>query len=715
MAEQGSDRRALPLVTRWLPVLAWVLVGGFCCALVSGLEPNLLEEGIELHVAQRLAQGEVLYRDVLVFTGPFPFELLAWLFRIFGEEIWVARSVVVVLHALATGAAFALARGARSDALAHAAAAQTASAPLLLFPLFGIYYYTTIAFHLSLIAAVAAWRGIHRAGFAVAAGVLIALVALCKQTLGLSLAVSLGLGLLLAAPAARRARTLLAFACGGAGVALVTIAAWAATGSLDEAVYGMVSLPASLETSFDLPLINLWPPGELSLETAGSQTFYLPYYYILFQGILVEPTWWAIFATQLLFALPLFALAATAVDFFVPRRRSAAFVLHSALCIGWLSNLFPRTDWGHLAHVLPLFTAQLLVAAPLALRPPPWQRTGVRLGAALIVLLVAAGAASLHTIIDRVADPGPLAARVPLRPVSGSLRGANVRSVIAYLEARTQPGEPIFVPRAEPLIYFATNTRNPTPYPGVFPAIREQQERTILEALEDVRFVVMSDIDQPAMTYYRDELPAVQAHLERFFQPAAPFQDGEYYWLSVLERGADRGATEIDLVALAGSGRAFTRDRKGAIQEAPLLGERLATRRNRRPLGFVLGSGGGGIDFEIDVPERAVFQADASLGSVFSENEIFRVPPVSRLVVSLGREGELVPIAEVTLGLGWSQRWIPLEADLAPWAGQRVTLRLELFRPKGGTFGKFVQIGYLGSPRVARRAEPAGLGKGPDG
>jgi hypothetical protein len=713
MAEHGSDRRTLPIM-RWLPVMLWVLVGGGCCALVSGLEPNLLEEGIELHIAQRLAQGELLYRDVLVFTGPFPFELLASLFRIFGEEIWVARSVVVLFHALATGAAFALARGTRSDALAHAAAGQTASAPLLLFPLFGIYYYTTIAFHLSLIAAWAAWRGIDRARWAVLAGALVAAIALCKQTIGLSLAVALGLGLLLAAPAPRRRRALFGFACGGAGAAVLTIAAWAAAGTLDEAIYGLVSLPASLEASFDLPLINLWPPGELSPAAAGSQTFYLPYYYVLFQGILVEPTWRAILATQLLFALPLFAVAATAVHFFVARP-SAAFVLQSALCIGWLSNLVPRTDWGHLAHVLPLLTAQLCIAAPLALQPTRWQRVGVRLGAAFVLFWLVAGSASLQRIIDRIADPGPLSARVPLRPVSSPLRGGHVRSVIEFLETHTKPGEFIFVPRAEPLIYFATGTRNPTPYPGVFPAIREEQQRTILDALEHVRFVVMSDVDQPAMTYYRDELPEVQAYLERFFQPAAPFQDGEIHWLSVLERGADRGATEVDLVALAASGRTFTRDREGKVEAAPALPERLATRRNRRLLGFKLGAGGGGVDFEIDVPERAAFQADASLGSAFSESEIFTVPPHSRILVSIGRAGELAPIAEVTLGAGNSQRWIPLEADLAAWAGQRMTLRLELLRPDTFALTKSVQIGYLGSPRLVRRPGPEAPGVRPDG
>jgi hypothetical protein len=713
MVVHESDRHSLPR-SRWLPVTLWVLVGGACCAAVSGFEPNLLEEGIELHVAQRLAHGERLYRDVLVFTGPLPFELLALLFRVFGDEIWVARGFVVLLHALASGAAFAIARAARPDALAHAAAAGTASAPLLLFPLFGIYYYTTIAFHLSLIATWAARRGVRSAGWALSAGALVAAVALCKQTIGLALAVALGLGLLLAAPAPRRVRALLGFAGGGAAVAVLTIAGWLATGSLDEALYGLVSLPASLESSFDLPLINLWPPGQLSPAATGSETFYLPYWYVLFQGVFVEPSWRAILTTQLLFALPLFALAATAVRVVVARP-SPGFWLHSALFVAWLANLMPRTDWGHLAHVLPLITAQLSLAVPIGLNASRGQRALVRVGAAAVALSLAAGSVALGRTADRVADPGPLSARVPLRPVSWPLRHGRVRSVIEYLERHATPGEPIFVPRAEPLLYFATNTRNPTPYPGVFPAIRDAQQRTILDALAGVRFVVMSDVDQPAMTYYRDELPEVQAYLERFFEPAEPFADGELHWLSVLERSRDRGAAAIDLVAVAASGRTFIRNRAGELAAAPALPARLATRRNRRPLGFPLGPGGGGIDFEIDVPADAFFEAGASLGEVYSENEVFIVPPRSRIVVSIGRGEELAPVAEVSLGAGSSQRWIPLEADLAAWAGQRVALRLELVRSGEVTLTNRVPIGYLGSPRIVRRAGPDAPGTGASG
>jgi hypothetical protein len=717
MAARATDPQ--PLARRRLAAFVWALIGGTCCALVSGFEPNLLEEGIELHVAQRLAGGERLYRDVLVFTGPLPFELLALLFRAFGEEIWVARGVVAALHAGASGAAFALAAAARPGVPAHAAAAAVATAPLLLFPLFGIYYYTTIAFHLSLVAAWAVLRGLETARWAALAGVLVAAIALCKQTLGLSFAVAFGVALLSAAGRTAHAQRIAAFAAGGAGVAVGALAFWAATGALGATVFGMVTLPASLGDTFELPLPNLWPPGELRGAAAGSQTFYLPYFYLLVKGVLVEPSARAIGITQLLFALPLIAvLAALLRTGAALARRSAAapaLVVHAALLFGWLPNLAPRADWGHLAHVLPVAVSQLLVALPAPAPPRRWRRVAVGALASAAFLALALGAAAAAYVIDAAADPGPLAPRVPLRPVSSPLREAHVRRVIDFLARHAAPGEAIFVPRAEPLLYFATGTRNPTPYPGVFPAMREEQQRDILEALAGVRYVVMSDVDQPAMTYYREELPAVQEYLERHFEAAAPFADSELHWLTVLERVPDRGVPLVDLFARAKSGRPFVRDETGALSPAPAFDERLGTRRNRRPLAFRLGEGGGGIDFELELPERALFLGDVSLGGAFSERQVYRTPPYSRFVVSVGDGETWTPLAERTLERGWSQRWLPLEADLSAWAGRRVTLRLEMFRSQDVRKTRIEQIGCIGSPRIVRAPENGAAAATPSG
>jgi len=197
----------------------WGALGALACAAMAPLEPNLLEEGLALHVAQRLARGEQLYRDVVVFTGPLPFEALALLFRAFGESIAVARGAVVGLHGAACAALFALAAAAGGRRTGHAAAAVLAAAPVLGFPLWSLYFYTTLAAELSVLAAWAALRGIGHGGWAAGAGLLTAAVALCKQPVGAALAAGLGLVLAGLPPRGLRARRSLAFAAAGGAAA----------------------------------------------------------------------------------------------------------------------------------------------------------------------------------------------------------------------------------------------------------------------------------------------------------------------------------------------------------------------------------------------------------------------------------------------------------------------------------------------------------------
>jgi hypothetical protein len=277
------------------------------------------------------------------------------------------------------------------------------------------------------------------------------------------------------------------------------------------------------------------------------------------------------------------------------------------------------------------------------------------------------------------------------------------------LNRHTEPGDPIFVARAEPLLYFATGTRNPTPYAGVIPGMREEQSRVILEALREVRYVVMSDIDQPTMTYYRDELPAVQAQLERYFRIPPELNFVEVQWLVVLEPGPDRGATAIDLIERASAARAFQRDRSGSVVDGPRFTDRISTKYNRRPLGFELGARGGGLDFELELPPDAVFQADAGLPLVNGLKGLYQLPPRSLLRVSIGRDGAFTAIVEtpVIRRGGVLLRWTPLEADLSAWAGQQVTLRIELVTPRSP---EQHDLGYVGSPRIAVRPEPASPG-----
>jgi len=337
----------------------------------------------------------------------------------------------------------------------------------------------------------------------------------------------------------------------------------------------------------------------------------------------------------------------------------------------------------------------------------PWLRLVERGAATLLVLAFVAGSAAAWRFLDREADPEPFSTRVPLRPIGPGVRGYPLRQVVSFLERYTQRGEAIFVARAEPLIYFATDTKNPTPFPGIFPAMRQEQEAIILEALRDVRFVVMSDVDQPALTHYRDELPGVQAYLERHYHAVEALGDDRSFYVTVLQRGKDRGETLVDFVARFPSGRSFIRA-GGERQPVAALERRLPTRRNRRPLGFPLGPEGGGIEFDVEVPPAAVFEAGVSLGGLITADRLLTVPEHSTVVVSIGRGEAMARIAEVELGGYVSPRWTPIEADLGAWAGQRVTMRFELIRSPDEKPSGMTQIGYLGSPRLARRPAPRG-------
>jgi len=660
------------------------------------LEPSLLEEGYVVHFAQRIAAGEHLYRDLVTYTGPLPYEALALLFRAFGEEISVARGAVALLQALACAAVFDLARRAGSGPFAHAAAAAVAVGPVLLFPLMSIFFYSTLAYQLSLLAGWAASRGVRSPGFALAAGALVSLVALCKQTLGLALALGLLAGLAAACPAESRRRRLLALAAGGTGVAALTLGVYAWRGDLEPLARSLVLLPLSLEDSFASPYPNLWPPGELDPEILASQAYYVPQVQHLLLAPGSQPGRASILLAQLLYALPILAIGATIVRGVLGRVSGDAWI-HLALLAALATNLYPRADWGHLTVVLPPSLVQLglLVRGPRARGPGVVLAAVATSGLLALALWVGVG---LH----RMAGPASFGPRVPQRPVSALYRGPDVPRVIRFLREHTHPNEPIFVARMEPLLYFATDTSNPTPYGGVMPGDRRAQEGAILRGLEDVRFVVMSDVDRPVFNYYRDALPAVQAYLERHFEVSSAFRGVEPLWLLVLERGSDRGETALDLIAASAGARFWMREADG--RERPVSGEppRLATRRNRRPLPMLVGPGGGGVDLEIPVPPGARLQAGVGLRTLAGvSGTVQHADPVD-LVVSVAdrRQPEegFVPLAswrldDGTLGVDW----IRLEVDLSAYAGQPVTLRLEAV-PLGPRSA--LGIAWWGSPRI---------------
>jgi hypothetical protein len=533
-------------------------------------------------------------------------------------------------------------------------------------------------------------------GWALVAGAVVAGAALCKQTIGVALAAGLLAAIAAGASPGRRLRTTLAYAAGGVAVAAITLGFYAARGDLTVLAHSLVVLPLSFDETFSTPYMNFWPPGDFAPDVRPNKALYLPSLYTLRVGVFFSDTaGWLILVTQLLYASPFVALAATGLR----RARgplSAAAWVHTAVLLALTTNLFPRTDWGHLVFVLPPTLTQLLIVAPSA-RPEARPRaTRIAVAAALVVALAVGGAFGGGMIFGIASDPG-LGPRIPQRPVTSQLRGPALANAIDYLRRHVRPGEPIFVARGEPLLYFATETRNPTPFSGVIPGMRGEQERAILAALEDVRYVVMSDIDQPLYTYYREELPRVQAHLERYFRIPGNYPASKYNWLSVLEPGPDRGPTVLDLFEARAQGRAWIRDGDAVERPAPGPAPTFGTRMNRRPLAVWLGPRGGGIDFEVQVPEGAVFQAGIGIYGLLGAEDLYEQADKSRLEVAVSRGDEFETAGGVFL-MATGYRWKPFEVDLSAWGGERVTLRLAL---TSDTPLNPDVVAFWGSPRIA--------------
>jgi hypothetical protein len=668
------------------------------CLALSGYDPSLLEEGMFLHIGERLAAGEVLYRDIVVFTGPLPFEVLGFFYRLLGAQVWVGRVLVSLLTGFATAAAFGLARRSNAGSLAHVAAASVATAPCLLFPLLAFYYYTTIAMHLSIIAGYALVRGMVSTRWAFIAGIVVSAVALCKQTNGVVLAIGLAGALALGCERTRLLRHTGAYVSGGLLSAVLTIGFYGWTGALGDLINAIVVLPLSLDSTFTSPLPNFWPLGELNDDIYARRGFYLPYFFMLLGGFNVHAGPNLKLLTQLAYALPFLTIAFATLRLVVGQMRGQT-AIQIALMIAWITNLFPRADWGHLVHVLPVTTIACCVL--LGSIPVVKRFLGPRPIGALATLLcigfLGGGAWAYSTIAAQ--STAPLSARVPLKPVTPGLGDGRLASVVEYIRQNTEPGDPIFVPRAEPLLYFATDTRNPTPYPGVIPGMHEEQQDRILSGLTDVRFVVMSEIDQPAMTYYSRELPRVQEYLERHFTVVNELADSN--WLAVLERGDDRGRNLFDFIDNVDEARPFVRNAPVEIEDTSGFDLPVASKRNRRVLAFTLGAHGGGLDYDLVVPADAQLSASIGQKMVTGLGRFIVHPDDSRVVFSIRPHGSLafIGLREISLGrLAADTNWREVLVDLSAYEGQRVTLRLELASSAPLPPGK--RLGYFGSPTL---------------
>jgi len=150
-------------------------------------------EGIVLQGAQRILDGEVLYRDFFSFYTPGSFYWMALLFKVFGDSILVARAALMVYGGMFSALTYLLARRAcsRGTVLLTVYMLTLVCLPYVFFPMHN--WDSTLWALLALYFAVRFLEAPHW-GFALAVGVFVSLTCLFEQSKGAGLVLGLALG-----------------------------------------------------------------------------------------------------------------------------------------------------------------------------------------------------------------------------------------------------------------------------------------------------------------------------------------------------------------------------------------------------------------------------------------------------------------------------------------------------------------------------------------
>lgn len=498
-------------------------------ALHFGRGLDVPDEGLLLHVAERLAAGQVPYRDVyFIYTPGFQY-LLALLFKLFGPSLLAERVLLAAVHVGLVTTVYAL--GAR---LAWRPLALLAAAIVMAT---GVTAYRTLAALLTL-AVLVRFVETGQSRWLAATGLGIGVSYLVGQEIGLYTGAATGAYLALAslrAPERRAAlrQLLRQYAVLGAAVAAV-LAPWIAILAAQGALAPM--LDDTLRVTFldqprymHVPLPPLLPlvPDDLSAQVVWGPPPYLLY-------------------VKLMIYLPLVAVAAAAgvlgawwrvAPPGTPLPRALPLALLAAAMLGTLGF---RADYYHLRQVLPVYLVLLAWLLDVARhggsrRWRRWAAAGLGVAPLLGILLVS-GSEALH---ERARLSAPLVTPRGTVLVDATTAG-DLGALLRDLAERTAPGEPIYVAPAETAIYFLADRPNPTRYGQLVSTelrvLREddgREQRALIAAVEaaGVRWVVRAPTDNVNGYPFAAYAPLIAAYLEAQYVPV----DAYGYW-SLLRR-----------------------------------------------------------------------------------------------------------------------------------------------------------------------------------
>ncbi len=425
------------------------------------------DEGIILQGAQRILDGEVLYRDFFSYFTPGSYYLLAGIFKIFGSSMLVARTAVALYGSVFPVVSYGLARRvcSRRAALVTAGLVTLTCLPYRFLVLHN--WDSTLWACMAVYCAVRylesrAW------GWALGTGSFTALTILFEQSKGAGLALGLGAGFALIVLAGRKVlfdrKEVIALVAGFAWPFVLTLA-WFAS---QHAVGPMLT---------DL----VWPLQHYSLANR------VPYGYQNWsdsaRAAMFGTQSWGVKVLVLLvvtpcFLLPVLPLVAIGFLGFTAARtlrarhstsRDEHFILVSAALSGLLlSIILVRADILHFVYLSPLFFLVLAwVFDGRDIRSELFAKIRPALGVFLILVF---GLLSAALAVSN------LGARIEVDSRRGILRASAPDNVVSFVQAHVAPGSKIFVYPYLPLYYYLTDTRNPTPYEYIQPGMHTPEQ-----------------------------------------------------------------------------------------------------------------------------------------------------------------------------------------------------------------------------------------------
>ena len=522
---------------RWLAFLLFVVSCLYLCLFYHYTALHT-DEGIVLQGAQRLLQGQVLYRDFFSFHTPGSYYWMTLLFKIFGSSILVGRAALVVYGGLFSVLIYLLARRVCSRG-ASLFAAYVAVIVCLPYSFYVQHNWdSTVLAYLTLYSAVRLLETSSR-GAALAAGSFAALTVLFEQSKGAGLLFGIGLGFTLIALCTPKQfhldrRQWLTLAVGFSWPFVLTFA-----------YFGFCKAIPQMLTAW------LWPLHHYS-EVNRVRYGYLPLSFSAWDALHSGSWVWRSFTlfvispAVLLALLPILGVGILVLQYARLRRerireeRLIHYAVVGASLFGlWLSVVVVRADLAHIIYSVPLFS--LAGAWIIDGRDIPLQLLRRSKPILVLYLLLSFSAFGFALLLN------PLNARYRLDTRRGLLKATEPDNVLSYVESHVPMGEKIFVYPYQPLYYYLTATSNPTTYeylqPGLHTAAQSEQ---VLHQLEDDRTKVAiftpSFSDLIAISWPNTPLPVIAArdpvadYILAHYHPCKTLNSGPWIYLYMLRK-----------------------------------------------------------------------------------------------------------------------------------------------------------------------------------